>query len=155
MLYCCKKTHDLGIAYKRRHLIGAGLQVQRLMKWTFLVSLETHLCHVTFFWKLYYERMFCWSRHMSGYFAESRHVVFLWKLPGKRACDILLEFILEWIHEVWKGYKYNPTDSGWIVETLVCLTSLCGSLLGFAVTDWQCCGIESLCLLHWSFVVTL
>jgi hypothetical protein len=32
---------------------------------------------------------------MSGYFAESRHVVFLWKLPGKRACDILLEFILE------------------------------------------------------------
>ena len=21
MLYCCKKTHDLGIAYKRRHLI--------------------------------------------------------------------------------------------------------------------------------------
>ena len=28
------------------------------MKWTFLLSLETQLCHVMFFWKLSYEWMF-------------------------------------------------------------------------------------------------
>jgi hypothetical protein len=32
---------------------------------------------------------------MRGCFAENRHMVFFWKLPGKRACDVLLEWILE------------------------------------------------------------
>lgn len=27
------------------------------LKWKFLASLETRLCHVIFFWKLSYERM--------------------------------------------------------------------------------------------------
>lgn len=37
---------------------------ETLVKWKFLVSSETHLCHVIFFWKLSCERMFCQSRHM-------------------------------------------------------------------------------------------
>jgi hypothetical protein len=32
---------------------------------------------------------------MRGCFAENRHVVFLCKLPGERACDVLLEYTLE------------------------------------------------------------
>ena len=32
---------------------------------------------------------------LGGCFAENRHVVFFWKQPGKRACDVLLEQTLE------------------------------------------------------------
>jgi hypothetical protein len=32
---------------------------------------------------------------VGGCFAENRHVVFFWKLPGKGACDVLLEWMLE------------------------------------------------------------
>ena len=60
---------------------------------------------------------------MGGCFAEKRHVVFFWKQPGKRACDVWLEWMLERICGMWKGYKYNPTDSG------------------------QCCGIDLPCFL--------
>jgi hypothetical protein len=45
-------------------------------------------------------------------FAEIRHAVFFWKLPGERACDVLLEWTLERTRDVCKGYKCNPTDSG-------------------------------------------
>ena len=38
---------------------------------------------------------FCRSRHTGECFAENIHVVFFWKLPGKRACDVFLEWILE------------------------------------------------------------
>ena len=56
------------------------------------VSLEAQLCHVMFFWKLFYERMFLpQSRHMGGCFAENGHVVFFWKLPRKLECDVSLE----------------------------------------------------------------
>ena len=48
---------------------------------------------------------------MGGCFAENRHMVFFWKLPGKRACGVLLEQMLERTHDVWKGYKYIPMDS--------------------------------------------
>jgi hypothetical protein len=41
---------------------------------------------------------------VGGCFAE--------KHPGKRACDTLIEQILERTYDVWKGYKYNSTDSG-------------------------------------------
>jgi hypothetical protein len=37
---------------------------------------------------------------------------FFWKLPGKGAHDVLLERMFERAHDVWKGYKCNPTDSG-------------------------------------------
>ena len=36
------------------------------LKWTYLVSLETHLCHVISFWKLSNERMFHCNRHLRG-----------------------------------------------------------------------------------------
>ena len=49
---------------------------------------------------------------MGEYFAENRHMVVFWELPGKKACDILLEWMLERTHVVWNGYKYSPTDSG-------------------------------------------
>jgi len=39
-------------------------------------------------------------------------VVLLWKLPEKRAWDVLLEWMLERACDVWKDYNYNPTDSG-------------------------------------------
>ena len=55
---------------------------------------------------------FCLSRHMGGCFSENRHVVFLWKLPGKEARDDLLEGMLERTHDVWKGYKNCPSDCG-------------------------------------------
>jgi hypothetical protein len=59
------------------------------------------VCHVMFFWKLSYERMFllkqacgrmfCSSRHMRGVFSENRHMAYFCKLSGGRACDVLLE----------------------------------------------------------------
>jgi hypothetical protein len=42
-------------------------------------------------------------------FAENRCVVFFWKLPGERACDVLLEQMFERTWDVWKEYKSNPT----------------------------------------------
>jgi hypothetical protein len=39
-------------------------------------------------------------------------MVFFWKLPRERACGVLLEKMLERPHDIWKGYKYNPRDSG-------------------------------------------
>jgi hypothetical protein len=45
---------------------------------------------------------------------------FFWKLPGQRACDILLEQTLERIHEVWKGYISKTQQT--VVETIEFLT---------------------------------
>lgn len=47
------------------------------LKWKFLVSLETQSFHMMSFWKLSSGRMFCWSRHVRGCFAENRRGVFL------------------------------------------------------------------------------
>jgi hypothetical protein len=61
-----------------------------------------------------------------------------WKLPGKRACNILLEQTLERTRGVWKGYKYNPTSSGQCSVALVCLAthaSLHLALLTLAFSD--------------------
>jgi hypothetical protein len=49
---------------------------------------------------------------VGGCFAENRHVVFFWKLPGKRACTVLLERTLARTLDVWKWYKYNSTILG-------------------------------------------
>jgi hypothetical protein len=77
-----------------------------------LASWENRLCHAMLFWKLPYEKMVCWSRHVRGCFAENRYVVFFWKLPGERSCD------------VWKECKYNQqTVDG--APALVCLAILC------------------------------
>jgi hypothetical protein len=61
-------------------------------------------------WRLSYERMFHWRRHVGRCFAENRQTVFFWKLPGRRACGVLLEQTLKRTHDIWKGYKYKPTD---------------------------------------------
>jgi hypothetical protein len=37
---------------------------------------------------------------MRGCFAENRHMIFLWKLPEKKACDGLLERTLERTRDV-------------------------------------------------------
>lgn len=52
--------------------------------------------------KLSYERMFYCSRHMGGFFffSENRHMVFVCKLSGKGACDVLLKQMLERTHDV-------------------------------------------------------
>lgn len=39
-------------------------------------------------------------------------MVFFWKLPGEKPCEILLEWTLERTHGVWKGYKDKVIDSG-------------------------------------------
>jgi hypothetical protein len=49
---------------------------------------------------------------MRGCFAENRHVVFFWKLPGERESNVLLERTLERIGDVQKGYKCNPDNRG-------------------------------------------
>lgn len=90
------------------------------------------------FWKLSYERTFCWSRHVRGCLAENRLMVVFWKLSGERACDVLLGQTLKRTCDVWKGCKHNPTDSGqcfqhWFVLQL--FTGLCWSLLMLVFTD--------------------
>ena len=52
---------------------------------------------------------------MTGCVAENRHVVFFWKLPGKRSCDVLLEWMLERTRDVWIQDKENDAVA------LVCL----------------------------------
>jgi hypothetical protein len=58
------------------------------LKWTFLISLETRLCHMMFFWKLSYERIFFWGGEADMWedVVENSYMVFFWKLPRKRAC---------------------------------------------------------------------
>ena len=66
-----------------------------------MVSLETRLHHVIFFWKLSYERMFCWEQACSVFLEAARekgNVWVAWTL--ERTCD------------AWKGCKYNLTGSG-------------------------------------------
>ena len=45
-------------------------------------------------------------------FADNRHIIFFLKLPGNRAGDVLLEWMLEKTCDVWKGCESNPTNSG-------------------------------------------
>jgi hypothetical protein len=77
---------------------------------------------------------------MGGCFPENRHVVFFLKFPGKRACDVLLEWTFERTHDVWKGYKHNPTDSGPCCVALVGLATLCWSSLS---TLWHWLALPS------------
>lgn len=70
---------------------------------------------------------FCWSKHMGRCFTKNRHILFSWRQPGKRACNVFLEEMLEKTQDVWKAYKYQWTmldDTGtpchcWALMTLV------------------------------------
>ena len=83
------------------HISDSGCNTQHgEMKWKFPVSFETQLCHMMFFWKLSHVRMFLPKQTRGKMFAENRHMVFFWKLPGKGACDVLLDRTLERTHDV-------------------------------------------------------
>ena len=64
---------------------------------------------------------------MRGCYAENRHMVFFWKLPGKRACNVWLERKCD----VWKSITQQRVND---TLALVCLATLCWSLLDFADT---------------------
>ena len=64
------------------------------LKWEFLVSLETQSHYVI--------DVFSGQCLIRGCFAEKRQVVDFWKPYGERACDVLLEWMLERTHDVWK-----------------------------------------------------
>ena len=73
-----------------------------------------------------------------------KHMVFFWKLPRERACDVLLEWMLERTHDVWKEYKCNSQtvgDTVWHWFTLPLFIGLCWALLMLLF-------ISSLCLLY-------
>jgi hypothetical protein len=61
-------------------------------------------------------------------------MVFFWKMPWGKACEILLDRTLERPCRVWKVNKYNPTISG----QCSCTGSPCIVLLSSLET-----------LLHW------
>jgi hypothetical protein len=61
---------------------------------------------------------------MGRYFVENRHMVVFLGVFWKRGI-ILLDQMLERTLDVWKGYKYHPTDSGQCSVVLVQLTILC------------------------------
>ena len=87
--------------------------------------------------------MWCFSGNclLRGCFAENRHMVFFWKLPGERAFDVLLEWILERTHYAWEEYKYNQT----VDSALICNATLYWSSLGLTDTGvhWRhsCVGL--------------
>lgn len=64
---------------------------------------------------------------MRGCLAENRLEVFFWKLSGERACDVLLEWMLEKTCDVCKEYNmYHPTESrGHSGIGSPCWSSLC------------------------------
>jgi hypothetical protein len=61
-------------------------------------------------------------------FPENSHIVFFWKQPVKGVFDVLLSEMLERKYNIWRGYKYKPTDYGWCGMVLVHLAILCWSL---------------------------
>ena len=81
-----------------------------LVKWKFLVSLETQLCHVIFFWKLSCERMLCWSRQVRG------HLMLCWS--GCLRGSMLLRKNINKIPQRVRGYS--------------CVAMPCSALLVFA-----------------------
>ena len=53
-----------------------------------------------FFWKLPYERIIFAVANTWEDGLLRTHVVFFWKKPGKRTCDILLELMLERTYDI-------------------------------------------------------
>lgn len=67
-----------------------------ILKWKFLLFLETWLCPVMFFWKLSCTRMFCQSRHLRGCvtFGKGRNIT-QWAIKDTcigLPCNTLLAF---------------------------------------------------------------
>ena len=80
-----------------------------------------------FFWKLSSERMFCWSRHVRGCFAENRHMVFFWTLSWEEgACDVLLKWMFERTSEIGKyiSITQQTVDNALALVSLAFLVDL-------------------------------
>ena len=109
------------------------------LKREFLVSLETQLCHMMFFWKLSYERMFCWEQ-TRGVSLQAAWWKGMWCLAGVHTWE-----------DVWKECKYNPVDVGRYSG----IGLLCWCSLGFTDTGhcWQSCYIVLPCFLSASSLI--
>jgi hypothetical protein len=90
----------------------------------------------------------CLETVFRGFFPEadtSQDVLLrtgMWCFSGscleKGACDVFLEQMLGRTHDIWKGYKYNPTNSGdavWYWFALLCFASYCWALLTMVFAD--------------------
>ena len=77
--------------------------------------------------------LFWWDLECGGFF--------FWKLPGKRACGVLLEWMLQRTLDVWKGLKHHLKVDN--IVALVCL----GVLLVFDGLCW--CWSSLMMLWHW------
>ena len=99
-----------------------------------------------FLWRLSCA-VWCFSGNclMRGCFFWSRHMVYFWNLSGKRACDVLLAQTRERTHDVRKGYKYNPTDSGRGCD----IGSPCHSLLIIFCRDFIEREKRTICVMFW------
>ena len=68
---------------------------------------------------------------MRGCFAENRHVVFFWNLPGEKACYVLMEWKLERAVLFGKDISIIQQTMN-DIPSLVCLARICWSSWGFA-----------------------
>jgi hypothetical protein len=65
-----------------------------------------------FYWMLSYERVFLLKHTPDRMFCcKQTHGVFLEAAWKNEHAVFLLDWILGRISDVWKAYKYNPTDS--------------------------------------------
>lgn len=86
-----------------------------------------------FSWKLSYVFQ---SKQVRGYFDENRHVVFFWKLPRKRACDVLIQQTPERTKDACiKGIIITQQT---VEDSLasVHLVTICWSSFGFSDTGF-------------------
>ena len=56
-----------------------------------------------------WEEFLAGAKQVGRYLAENRYMVFFWKIPGKRTCDIFLEWMLKRSCNVLEGYIYTHT----------------------------------------------
>ena len=110
-----------------------------------------------FFWKLSYERRFCWSRHVKGGLLRADIWCFSGSCLGKGHVGFCWRRCLRGHMTFGKGISITQEIVDDAVP-LVHLDSLCWSSLDIADTGlhWWQCDIGLPCLLCWSlFVVTL
>lgn len=91
--------------------------IHQSMKWNFLVSLETQLCHVIFFWKPLWEDFFLFAE--ADMWKNVLLRIDMWCFSRSSlethtiVCVVLLEWTLEKTHDVWEGYKQTVDDTVW------------------------------------------
>jgi len=88
----------------------------------FLVSLETQLCPVMFFWKLSYERTFCWERHSR--FGKSKKVE-----PNRQWTKLLHWYALQRFAGLDFIERNAPKNFLWYSSCFLTLPRTCGILI--------------------------